>query len=93
MCGRKLIWVTASTLPSMGITDWKHIQVKLIVICVYTTNQMISTKVYNIIGRNTILTESSMHAVALWLSLILFLDDGFSCRKACNIIVQEWFTE
>ena len=27
VCGRKLIWVSASTLPSMGITDWKHIQV------------------------------------------------------------------
>ena len=25
--GRKLVWVTASTLSSMGIADWKHIQV------------------------------------------------------------------
>ena len=25
--GRKLIWITSSTLPNVGITDWKHIQV------------------------------------------------------------------
>ena len=25
--GRRLVWVTASTLPRMGITDWEHIQV------------------------------------------------------------------
>ena len=25
--GRRLIWVTASTLSRMGITDWKHVQV------------------------------------------------------------------
>lgn len=26
VCGRKMIWVSASTLPSIGVTDWKHIQ-------------------------------------------------------------------
>ena len=25
--GRRLVWVTSTTLPRMGITDWNHIQV------------------------------------------------------------------
>ena len=25
MCGRKLIWVDASSLPRMGVTDWEHV--------------------------------------------------------------------
>ena len=25
--GRRLVWVTSSTLPRMGITDWNHVQV------------------------------------------------------------------
>lgn len=29
VCGSKLIWVDASTLPRMGVTDWNHIQVNI----------------------------------------------------------------